>query len=68
MNLVITYHRDHYKMPELQINIFVDPAFYTDRDDIILGLWQIVFMYKPFTLSTVYNRLVKNIDYSERRI
>ena len=29
-------NRGHRNMPELKINKFVDPAFYTDHDDIIL--------------------------------
>ena len=30
----ITYRHGHCKMLELQINKVVDPAFYTDHDDI----------------------------------
>ena len=32
--LIFTYRRGHCKMPELQINKFVDLAFYTDHDNI----------------------------------
>ena len=34
--IAVTYRPGHCKMLELQINKFVDPAFYTDHDDIYI--------------------------------